>query len=131
MEKSVALLQRVLEKKEAVPAVRFRQDIPHRPGRISSGRYPQKATKTILSLLNAAQANAENKGLDAQNLVVKTIIANKASRPYRTGRIRGIRARRTHIQIIVEEKEIKESVQTKRVAHKKQQEQIQPKEKKA
>ena len=111
LRKSKALLQRVLDKKEAVPFLRHDQDIPHRPGRIMAGRYPEKATKMILSLLNSVEANAQNNGLDTENLVIKSIIPNRASRPYRSGRIRGIRTRSTHIEVVVEEKETKKERQ--------------------
>lgn len=117
LQKSKAFLQRVLEKKQAVPFLRHDQDIPHRPGHIMAGRYPEKATKVILSLLNAVEANAQNNGLDTENLVIKSIIPNRASRPYRYGRIRGIRSRRTHVEIVVEERESKKDATKEKRQH--------------
>ena len=108
LHKSKQLLQRVLIKQEAIPFTRFNRDMGHKPGTIAAGRYPEKATKTMIQLLNSVEANAQNKGLDTENLVISEIIPNKAARPPRFGRRRGIRAKRTHIAIVVEEQENKQ-----------------------
>jgi ribosomal protein uL22 len=105
LQKSKQFLQRVLQKKQVVPFTRFNRDMGHKPGPVAAGRYPQKATMVLASLLNAVEANAQNKGLDTENLIIKLIIANKASRPFRTGRTRRIKAKRTHVEIVVEEEE--------------------------
>ena len=107
LQSSQALLKRVIAKSEAIPFTRFNRDMGHRPGKMAAGRYPEKAAKAFANLLNSVESNAQNKGLDTENLVIKTIISNKASQPFKFGRRRRIRAKRTHIEIVVEELERK------------------------
>lgn len=102
LNKSIALLKRVLELKEAVPYKRFDNDIGHKPG-IGAGRYPQKASTHIIRLLESVKANAQAKNLDTDNLKIIFLVANKGSRPWRYGRQRRRKAKRTHIIIHVEE----------------------------
>lgn len=108
IDKAKAFLRRVLEKKEAVPFKRHKMNIGHKPGNIAAGRYPQKASTMILSLLNAVQSNAEDKGLDTEKLYVRTIMANQGARGYRASRRRGIKARNTHVSIVVAEREVEQ-----------------------
>jgi large subunit ribosomal protein L22 len=103
-EKAKQLLNRVLEKKTAVPFKRYNRDVGHKPGKIASGRYPQKATKEFLKLINLVEANAENKGLDTKNLVIFDIRANQGEQVLHFGRHRGRKMKRTHLTIAVKEK---------------------------
>jgi hypothetical protein len=114
------MLQRALDKKEAVPFTRFNNDMGHKPGK-GPGRYPQKASKYIIELLKSVKANALAKGLNTDNLIIKKLVANKASRPWRYGRQRRRKAKRTHIEIIVKEIEPKTKKENKK-SDKKQQE---------
>ncbi len=109
--KAKAFLQRVINMENAVPYKRFKMNVAHKPGYIAAGRYPIKSCRFILTLLNSVESNAEDKGLDKEKLYIQTIIANKASRGYRPGRIRGIKARNTHVKIIVAEWEVDEKRQ--------------------
>ncbi|MBA3044736.1 MAG: 50S ribosomal protein L22 [Candidatus Thermoplasmatota archaeon] len=79
------LLENVILKKEAIPFRRYNQMIPHRKrGAYSSrggpGRYPVKAAKAILRVIESAQANAE-KAIDdlgdAEDLRVLTAAASR------------------------------------------------------
>ncbi|MCK5107542.1 MAG: 50S ribosomal protein L22 [Nanoarchaeota archaeon] len=108
LDKAIKMLQRVLEMKDAVPYTRFNNDIGHKPG-IGPGRYPQKSTKDILGLLESVKANALAKGLNTDNLEIVKLIANKASRPWRYGRHRRRKAKRSHVEVVVEEIERKPS----------------------
>ena len=63
LEKAKAILERVLEKKEAIPFKRFGSDTGHKRGAIGAGRYPQKTAKEILKVLDSVEANAQAKGL--------------------------------------------------------------------
>ncbi len=111
LPKAKAFLQRVINKDEAVPYRRFKMNVAHKPGNIAAGRYPMKSATAILALLNSVESNAEDKGLDKEKLYIQTIMANKASRGYRPGRTRGIKARNTHVKVIVAEWEINEKKQ--------------------
>ncbi|MBS3163440.1 50S ribosomal protein L22 [Candidatus Woesearchaeota archaeon] len=105
--KARRLLENVLKKKIAVPLKLFNTDRGHRPG-IGPGSYPMKTSKAILSLLDGVESNAENNGLNKNNLYISKIIANKASRSYKFGRKRGRKMKGTHIYIEVAEKAKKE-----------------------
>jgi large subunit ribosomal protein L22 len=63
-------LKDVIAKKRAVPFKRFKKKAGHRHGleKAYAGRYPVKAAKYILKVLEGAEANAENKGLDTDRL---------------------------------------------------------------
>ena len=133
---SKEFLGKVLEKKVAVPFKRFNFDLGHKKGRIAAGRFPQKSTQHVLQLLNTLEANASNKGLDAESLYIKTIIPNKASTPQHSGRHTRRKMKRTHLEIIGEEliekkttKESKKQEQPKE--QKKEVKQVEVKEEKA
>ncbi len=92
-------LESVLEMKQAVPFRRYARDVGHRRG-MSAGRYPVKAVKEFILLLNSVEANAQAKGLNTSSLKISKLIANKASTPMTGGRRRGA-SKRTHLQIEV------------------------------
>ena len=72
LDKAKTFLEQVIAKKTPVPYRRYRLKTPHRHGmqKASTGRYPVKAARNILKLLEGAEANAEFKGLDVENLRV-------------------------------------------------------------
>ena len=78
--------------------------MPHRRGKVASGRYPIKSIKEVLNVLNTAQSNAENKGLDSKNLVIKLIKANKGTKNFHPGRKRRRLMKNTNIEVELEEK---------------------------
>jgi len=100
------LMEGVIEKKIAVPFRKHNRDLGHKRG-IGPGRYPIKVAKQILILLESAEMNATNKGLDVDALFIKEISANKGSTSMKGGRHRGREAKRTHLEILLEEKEEK------------------------
>jgi large subunit ribosomal protein L22 len=63
-------LQSVIEKRQPVPFRRFTKKQAHRHGlqKAYAGKYPVKAAKQILKVLQNAEANAEFKGLDTENM---------------------------------------------------------------
>mgnify|MGYP002638896704 FL=1 len=107
LAKAKALMENVIIKKVAVPFTKFNRDVGHKKGRIAAGRYPINVATEVLRLLNSAEKNAENKGLDVKALFVKSIVANKGTGTVRASRHRGRQAKRTHIEIILEEREKK------------------------
>ena len=98
-----AILNDVLNEKKAIQFKRFNADMGHKKG-IGPGRYPKKTSKEILRLLETAEANAQFKGLNTTNMVIKQLIANKAGKQWHFGRKRRRKMKRTHIEVIVEEK---------------------------
>lgn len=103
LEKAKTMLANVIVKKTAVPFKRYKMDVGHRRGKIAAGRYPMKASKQILDLLNSVETNAQFKGLNTSNLVITHICAHLASTPPHYGRRRR-KTKRTHVEVVVEEK---------------------------
>ncbi|HEY3272865.1 MAG TPA: 50S ribosomal protein L22 [Methanocella sp.] len=65
-------LEHVIEKTESVPFKRFARNVGHKRHQSgwASGRYPVKASKEILKLIKHAEANAEYKGLEPENMTI-------------------------------------------------------------
>ncbi len=93
------ILEGVIAKKVAVPFNRYNRDVAHKKG-IAAGRYPIKAADQILRLIESAEANAQNKGLDVGSLVVERLVANKGPNTRRAGRHRWS-AKRTHVEVML------------------------------
>jgi large subunit ribosomal protein L22 len=107
LKKAKAMLQRIIKMTDAVPYTRYKKAIPHRKGKMAGGGFPIKVCQNVLNLLNSAEANASNKGLDVNSLYVKAVMPNKAARPMHPGRQRGRRMKRTHVYLEVEERKVK------------------------
>jgi ribosomal protein L22 len=77
---------------------------------VSKARHPVKSAEFLLGLLKNAEANADTKGLDTSNLIVKRIQVNQAPkqrrRTYRAhGRINPYMSNPCHIELILTEGE--------------------------
>jgi len=103
VSKAKTALEEVAEIKRAVPFKRFYKNVGHRKGSIGPGRFPVNAAKHILFVLESAEANALFKGMDSSALIIQGSVANRASRPIRSGRRGRGKAKRTHVEIIVAE----------------------------
>ena len=108
LEDAKDFLEDVIHKRRAVPYFRYLDSISHRKG-IGPGRYPVKEAKHILKVLENAEANAENKDLDTDNLYILHIAAHKGRIfkryvPRAMGRSTEIRRDRVHIEVILEER---------------------------
>ncbi|RLG15667.1 hypothetical protein DRN69_02660 [Candidatus Pacearchaeota archaeon] len=107
IERAVSELENASKFKVAVP---MKGEIPHRKGKIMSGRYPKKAIGYFIKLLKSLHSNANMNSLEKP--IITEAIANIASRPYsRFGRVR---RKRTHIQIKVEDNIKKKNGREKR-----------------
>lgn len=105
VEKARNYLKDVLLKKKAIPYRRYTDKVAHRKG-IGPGKYPINATKEIIELLNNAESNAEDKGLDTKKLFIKHMSSTKGrqfQRPRRF-RYRGQKAKSANVSIVVEER---------------------------
>ena len=72
------------------------------------GRYPEKAVKVFLQLLDSVKANADYKGMDSENLLITHAYASQGfhkSSYQSQGRISGKKRQRksAHIEIAVME----------------------------
>jgi len=101
------LLEKVISQEMAVPFRRFNQNMGHKR-KIGPGRYPQKASGEIIMLLESVNANAQFKGLNTSNLIIKKVCATNASTTWHYGRKRRRKMKRTNMEIIVEEAKAEE-----------------------
>ena len=65
-----AYLEDVIALKRAIPFKRYRRNVAHRHGMVGwdAGRYPEKAAKAVLIVLDNALANAEYKGMESEKM---------------------------------------------------------------
>ena len=115
LSKAITYLEQVLVKKAAIPFTVFTGGCGrHAQGKLyrASGNcvgWPIKACKYFLDLLKNAEANAEMKGLDVENLYISHCQVNRAPhmrrRTYRAhGRINPYMSSPAHIELIVTER---------------------------
>lgn len=108
------MLQNVIDKNLAIPFKRYNIDLGHKK-KTGPARYPKKASKHFIKLIEGVEANAQFKGLNTANLVIAHVSAHKASKAWHFGRKPRRKMKRTNIEIVVEEKktEDKKEVKTK------------------
>jgi len=107
------LLEDVIKLKQPIPFRRYKGKQSHKRGLADKykwpiGRYPVKAAKYLLKLLDQVEANAENKGLNKDKLVIIHIAAHKGVTlkrymPRAFGRATPKFRRTSHVEIIVQE----------------------------
>jgi large subunit ribosomal protein L22 len=111
LSQSKEFLREVMAKRKPVPYARFTKKLGHKggmPGRFV-GRYPIKAAEQILHVIEAAEANAENKSLDVDRLEILHAAAYpgiklKRYTPRAHGRASPKYETTTHVEIVLEEK---------------------------
>lgn len=97
------ILHNVAELKIAVPFKRYLYDLGHKK-KIGPARYPEKASKQFIKLIEAVEANAQFKGLNTSNLTIAHVSAHKSGKSWHFGRHSRRRMKRTNVEIVVEEK---------------------------
>ena len=97
VDKAISDLEDVIKLKRAVP---FKGEIPHRKGKIMSGRYPINASKLFIKLLRGLRGNALVNNLDIEKARIIFASANWASRPLRR---EGRKAKRANVLIKLNE----------------------------
>lgn len=110
LEEAKDYLEDVIEMKQAVPFRRHNKKVGHKRGLEGwpTGRYPVKAASQILDVLINAEANAEYKGLDTDNLEIAHISSHRGYVvrgwiPRAFGRASPFNTPTTHIQIVLGE----------------------------
>ena len=93
-EQALKDLDLVLKMRRPLP---MKGEIPHRHGKIMSGRFPQNATEYFVKLIKTLEANARVNGF-GENIKITLASANIASRPY--GRFGRHRKKRTNVVLI-------------------------------
>lgn len=94
-------LQDVLKYSQAVPFTRFTDGAGHKPG-MGPGKYPQKASQFLLTLVNSVAANAQDRGL-GDDLTIVHCCVHQGARSPKGSRHRGRLNKSTHIEIAVME----------------------------
>lgn len=110
--KAINYLDDVIALKRPIPFTRFNDGVGHKAG-MAAGRYPLKAAQAIRHLIKSAQNNAAAKGL-ADDLKIVHICAHKAATPLHQGRQRRRFMKRSHIEVVLKENEIKKAKKTEK-----------------
>lgn len=95
IDKAIKELHEVILMKRAIP---FKGEIPHRKGKMQSGRYPVKAAGFFINILKALKGNVAVNGLEIDNARISIATASWARRPMRSG---GKAAKRTNVTLTV------------------------------
>jgi ribosomal protein uL22 len=103
VEKAKRKLEMVTEKELEVPYTKYDSDVGHKPGNSKPGRYPKKAAEHVLEVLESAESNARNEGLN-DVLYVQEFITNKGTEYATPGRFRGQKTKAAHAKIVVGER---------------------------
>ncbi|MAG38417.1 hypothetical protein CMI45_03475 [Candidatus Pacearchaeota archaeon] len=108
IDKAISDLQSVINMKQAIP---FKGEIPHRKGKMMSGRYPVKACTLFIPILRGLKGNVIVNQLDSEKTIIKTASASWASRPMRKGNVEG---KRTNVVLTAEESNPKQTKENKK-----------------
>jgi len=111
VEYAKKFLEDVAALRRPVSFTKYTLDVGHKAG-MSSGRYPQKAAHEFLRLIKAVEANAQVKGLNTASLKITKLITNRAPKAPSAGRKRHT-AKRSHLEIEVQEGTAKKTVEKK------------------
>ncbi|KAJ5901771.1 2-hydroxyacid dehydrogenase [Penicillium taxi] len=123
LTKALSYLDNVTKKTMAIPMRRYAgstgRTAQGKQFGVSKARWPVKSAEFLIDLLKNAEANADTKGLDTGNLIVKRIQVNQAPkgrrRTYRAhGRINPYMTNPCHIELILTEanEEVKKAPET-------------------
>jgi len=112
LEDAKKFLEDVIAMRRPVPFRRYKKKVPHRRGLqgFCTGRFPVKAARHILRLLNEVEANAEFKGLNTEKLKIIHAAAYPGMKikkffPRAFGRSSPNFEILTHVEIVVQEVE--------------------------
>ena len=73
---AIKTLEGVIALETPVPLKRYNKRVSHKQG-VGPGRYPKKAAAAVLGVIKSAVANAEYKGLNTDDMVIRTISASR------------------------------------------------------
>ncbi len=109
VETAMIKLEEVIAMEKAVPLKRYNKRVSHKKG-VGPGRYPVKASKSILAVIQSASSNAEYKGLSPSNMAITTITIARGQtipghRPRAQGRATQWNQETANIEVIIEEVE--------------------------
>ena len=76
VNRAIDTLEGVIALETPVPLKRYNKRVSHKQG-VGPGRYPKKAATAVLGVVKSAVANAEYKGLNTDDMVIRTITASR------------------------------------------------------
>lgn len=102
-------LENVTQLKEAIPFKTHKTNVKHRKGKVGPGQYPVKVVNATLVVLKQAEANAEYKGLDPEEMFVWHAACHRAASipghmPRAQGRATPWDTHCSHIEIVLAKK---------------------------
>jgi large subunit ribosomal protein L22 len=96
------LLNQAINMDKPIPFKRFTNGLGHKPG-IGPGRYHPKACAEILKVIESAESNAKNKGMNSADLKLLHIAAQTAPKQWHYGRKKRSVFKAAHIEVVLEE----------------------------
>lgn len=102
LTKAKKILQDAADMKIPIPMKIYNDNTGHKAG-MAAGRFAVNACSEIMLILESAEANAQSKGLNTSNLVVRHVSAQLGPKTWHNGRQRRREAKRTHIEVILDE----------------------------
>lgn len=112
VDEAIAYLNQVVALKKAIPFKTFNRNVAHKRGldKWDAGRFPVKASRGYLKMLESVRKNAEYSGLDGEKLEIIHVTANRgrgqnAFFPRAMGRATPKRRETVNLEIIVREVE--------------------------
>ena len=116
IDKARVYLESVLNREIAVPFRRYHNEVAHRSNirdGFSAGRFPLKATREFLKLLDNLESNAEYKGMDLDRLKIVSVVVHKGTKlkrftPRAMGRASPKFDTLIHIEMVAQEGRITE-----------------------
>jgi len=114
VSKVIPYLDDVIALKRHVPLKRYNRDVAHRKGQaisgVKSGRYPVNVAKQFKKIILSAVSNADDKGLDKDNLLLIGAVVTKGHRRMKVqplGRRRTRLSKATNVELLVKEMRLK------------------------
>ena len=109
-EKAVAYLESVIEGERSVPFRQHNTGVGHRSDieGWDAGRYPEKASKAFLDLLENAVNNADHQGFDGETMQIAHVAAHKVGespgrKPRAFGRASPWNTPQVDVELVLEE----------------------------
>ncbi len=104
LDRAKQILQEVIDKRRMIPFKRYHSKIGHHNVEgFYTGRYPVKAAKFFLKLLENLESNALYKGLDVSRLIIIHTTAYPGRKLVRyVPRAYGRRSPKTHVYVHIE-----------------------------
>jgi large subunit ribosomal protein L22 len=113
LDKAKDFLQQVMQKRRSVPFRRHKKKVGHRRGiqKAYAGRYPVKAARNVLKVLENAEVNAEYKGFDPERLRIVHANAYPGVKirkyiPRAFGRATPYFKQLCHVELVLEQSEV-------------------------